>query len=143
MNSILAELENKLYDDYRFLSEDERKQLKKEQKKDPFDTIIELVGKYDALKVLLIQEENRLEEQTLQTENKLFRYTQVLMENGMKITEARQTSKNDFEQDLLQLQERRKQVQILKAGLHSVEYLLRLQYKRFDIQERGDGIVEK
>jgi hypothetical protein len=65
------------------------------------------------------------------------------MENGMKITEARQTSKNDFEQDLLQLQERRKQVQILKAGLHSVEYLLRLQYKRFDIQERGDGIVEK
>jgi hypothetical protein len=143
MNSLLAELENKLYDDYRFLSEDERKQLKKEQKKDPFDTIIELVGKYDALKVLLIQEENRLEEQTLQTENKLFRYTQVLMENGMKITEARQTSKNDFEQDLLQLQERRKQVQILKAGLHSVEYLLRLQYKRFDIQERGDGIVEK
>jgi hypothetical protein len=143
MNSLLAELENKLYDDYRFLSEDERKQLKNEQKKDPFDTIIELVGKYDALKVLLIQEENRLEEQTLQTENKLFRYTQVLMENGMKITEARQTSKNDFEQDLLQLQERRKQVQILKAGLHSVEYLLRLQYKRFDIQERGDGIVEK
>jgi hypothetical protein len=143
MNSLLAELENKLYDDYRFLSEDERKQLKKEQKKDPFDTIIELVGKYDALKVLLIQEENRLEEQTLQTENKLFRYTQVLMENGMKITEARQTSKKDFEQDLLQLQERRKQVQILKAGLHSVEYLLRLQYKRFDIQERGDGIVEK
>jgi hypothetical protein len=136
-------LENKLYDDYRFLSEDERKQLKKEQKKDPFDTIIELVGKYDALKVLLIQEENRLEEQTLQTENKLFRYTQVLMENGMKITEARQTSKKDFEQDLLQLQERRKQVQILKAGLHSVEYLLRLQYKRFDIQEREDGIVEK
>jgi hypothetical protein len=143
MNSLLAELENKLYDDYRFLSEDERKQLKKEQKKDPFDTIIELVGKYDALKVLLIQEENRLEEQTLQTENKLFRYTQVLMENGMKITEARQTSKKDFEQDLLQLQERRKQVQILKAGLHSVEYLLRLQYKRFDIQEREDGIVEK
>jgi hypothetical protein len=143
MNSLLAELENKLYDDYRFLSEDERKQLKKEQKKDPFDTIIELVGKYDALKVLLIQEENRLEEQTLQTENKLFRHTQVLMENGMKITEARQTSKKDFEQDLLQLQERRKQVQILKAGLHSVEYLLRLQYKRFDIQERGDGIVEK
>jgi hypothetical protein len=143
MNSLLAELENKLYDDYRFLSEDERKQLKKEQNKDPFDTIIELVGKYDALKVLLIQEENRLEEQTLQTENKLFRYTQVLMENGMKITEARQTSKKDFEQDLLQLQERRKQVQILKAGLHSVEYLLRLQYKRFDIQERGDGIVEK
>jgi hypothetical protein len=143
MNSLLAELENKLYDDYRFLSEDERKQLKKEQNKDPFDTIIELVGKYDALKVLLIQEENRLEEQTLQTENKLFRYTQVLMENGMKITEARQTSKKDFEQDLLQLQERRKQVQILKAGLHSVEYLLRLQYKRFDIQEREDGIVEK
>jgi hypothetical protein len=142
MNSLLG-LENKLYDDYRFLSEDERKQLKKEQKKDPFDTIIELVGKYDALKVLLIQEENRLEEQTLQTENKLFRHTQVLMENGMKITEARQTSKNKFEQDLLQLQERRKQVQILKAGLHSVEYLLRLQYKRFDIQERGEGIVEK
>jgi len=130
VQSIISELNDDLFDEYMYASKEEVDMLKLQKIKEPTDAIIELIGDYNTLKLLLIREENTLEEQTLKTENDMFKHQQKLMEKGMKITEAKQQSKVDLEPDLLRLIKVQKEIALLKASIHSTEYQLRLQFKR-------------
>lgn len=130
VQSIISELNDDLFDEYMYASKEEVDMLKLQKLKEPTDAIIELIGDYNTLKLLLIREENTLEEQTLKTENDMFKHQQKLMEKGMKITEAKQQSKVDLEPDLLRLIKVQKDIALLKASIHSIEYQLRLQFKR-------------
>jgi len=92
--------------------------------------ITTLIADYNTYKLLLIEEEYKLEKKELELEKIGLLHQKMLMEEGMKITEAKQQTKVHFKKDYEELASINRDIALLKANIHSVEYQLRLKFQQ-------------
>lgn len=96
------------------------------------DTAIPLlIEEYEATKLLLIEEEHKLETLSIEYNNKIIIRKTQLQEKGYKATESKERAQYELTEEKQKLLKIEKQIAILKANLHSIEYKLRLKFNQW------------
>lgn len=103
MSNLTSELDELLFDQYNQLSLEEVELLKLEAEKPIDSKIIELIGDYNTLKLLLIRQEHKKEQQQIDYDNHNLVLKKSYMFEGMKSTEAKERAKNDLANTKLEI----------------------------------------
>ena len=96
----------------------------------PDTAILFLIEEYEATKLLLIEEEHKLETLPLEYNNKILIRKTQLQEEGYKATESKERAQYELTEEKQKLIKLEKQIAILKANIHSIEYKLRWQFNQ-------------
>lgn len=142
MSNLTSELDELLFNQYNQLSLEEVELLKLEEEKPIDSKIIELIGDYNTLKLLLIRQEHKKEQQQLDYDNHYVVLKTGYMFDGMKSTEAKEQAKNDLANTKMEIINTEKQISILKANIHSIEYQLRLKFHQMKLTVENMHEVE-
>ena len=131
---MIRECSKELQDIFEKINKDNQDNLYVWSIQSPETIINGLISEYMTYKQLLIEQEYEYEKSSTEYEQSLFLLKNEYMEEGMKSTEAKEHAKTNLtskQGDLLCMQ---KDINMLKAGIHSIEYQLRLNFKRYDEQ---------
>ena len=131
---MIRECSKELQDRFEKINKDNQDNLYVWSIQSPETIINGLISEYMTYKQLLIEQEYEYEKSSTEYEQSLFLLKNEYMEDGMKSTEAKEHAKTNLtskQDDLLCMQ---KDINMLKAGIHSIEYQLRLNFKRYDEQ---------
>ena len=131
---MIRECSKELQDRFEKINKDNQDNLYVWSIQSPETIINGLISEYMTYKQLLIEQEYEYEKSSTEYEQSLFLLKNEYMEEGMKSTEAKEHAKTNLtskQEDLLCMQ---KDINMLKAGIHSIEYQLRLNFKRYDEQ---------
>lgn len=131
---MIRECSKELQDRFEKINKDNQDNLYVWSIQSPETIINGLISEYMTYKQLLIEQEYEYEKSSTEYEQSLFLLKNEYMEDGMKSTEAKEHAKTNLtskQEDLLCMQ---KDINMLKAGIHSIEYQLRLNFKRYDEQ---------
>ena len=142
MSNLTSELDELLFNQYNQLSLEEVELLKLEEEKPIDSKIIELIGDYNTLKLLLIRQEHKKEQQQIDYDNHNLVLKKSYMIDGMKSTEAKEQAKNDLANTKMEIINTEKQISILKANIHSIEYQLRLKFHQMKLTVENMHEVE-
>lgn len=145
MSNLISELPDNLFKQYTQISLEEAEMLQVDELK-PVDTcIIELIGDYNTLKLLLIRQEKEKERLSILYDNHHFILKDGYISDGFKSTEAKEHANNDLIQEKEEILEIEKNIQILKASIHSIEYRLRLKFHQMQIisNNRSQELLER
>ena len=135
MATMADRLRDELFDEYMSESMDQVAMLEDMQYKKATDAIIELIADYSSFKVLLAQQEYELEKRLIDYDSQYLITKKQYMEEGYKSTEAKEHAKDDLSSNMLKLHEMKRDIALLKANIHSVEYQLRLKYIQLKKEE--------
>ena len=128
MSTMCDKLSDELFDEYMSESQEQLDMLQLIQCKEASEAIIELIADYNSLKVILAQQEYELEKRLIDYDSQYLITKKQYMEEGYKSTEAKEHAKDDLSSNMLELHEMKRDISLLKANIHSVEYQLRLKY---------------
>ena len=92
------------------------------------EQILKLIAEYEASRVLLAEQEHQLETEQIYYEDEYLQLKEQYMADGMKSTEAKEHAKNDLLVRRRVILDSTKDISLLKANIHSIEYQLRLKY---------------
>ena len=133
MSNLTSKLSKELFQKYESISVEECDTLSLMEYGDIESMITTLIGDYNTYKLLLIEEEYKLEKNELELEKVSLLHQKLLMEEGMKITEAKQQTRVNFKKDYEELASINRDIALLKANIHSVEYQLRFKFQQLKI----------
>ena len=129
MATMCDRLRDELFDEYMSESQEQLDMLQHIRYKEASEAIIELIADYNSLKVILAQQEYELEKALIDYNS------QYLLNEGHKSTEAKEHANDDLSDTLLVLEDMKKDISLLKANIHSVEYQLRLKFIQLKKEE--------
>ena len=143
MTNLTTHLSEDLFKRYEEISLEEMDTLSLMEYGEIESMITTLIGDYNTYKLLLIEKEYELEKQELSLENDSFLFQKGLMNGELKITEAKQRTKSHFIEDYEELADIRKDIALLKANIHSVEYQLRFKFQQLKIYGRLEELEDE
>ena len=94
-----------------------------------------MIADYNSLKVLLAQQEYELEKELIDYNSQYLLKKEHYLGKGHKSTEAKEHANDDLSDTLLVLESMKKDISLLKANIHSVEYQLRLKFIQLKKEE--------
>jgi hypothetical protein len=105
-------------------------EIQSNENKDYEDRITELVSEYEATRVTLAECEYELELMKLRYDSQFISLKEQLMEDGYKSTEAKEHANEELTSEKMDLLTVEKDISLLKANMHSIEYQLRLKFQQ-------------
>ena len=105
-------------------------EIQSNENKDYEDRITELVSEYEATRVTLAEQEYLHDKQEVEYNTRLALLKAEFMEQGLKSTEAKEQAKNELLDKQMSLLKIEKDISLLKANMHSIEYQLRLKFQQ-------------
>jgi hypothetical protein len=105
-------------------------EIQSNENKDYEDRITELVSEYEATRVTLAECEYELELMKLRYDSQFISLKEQLMEDGYKSTEAKEHANEELTSEKMELLTVEKDISLLKANMHSIEYQLRLKFQQ-------------
>ena len=105
-------------------------EIQSNENKDYEDRITELVSEYEATRVTLAECEYELELMKLRYDSQFISLKEQLMDEGYKSTEAKEHANEELTSEKMELLTVEKDISLLKANMHSIEYQLRLKFQQ-------------
>ena len=105
-------------------------ELEYKETKDLEDVVTELIAEYEATRVLIAEQEYIHDKQEVEYNTRLALLKAQFMEEGLKSTEAKEQAKNELLDKQMSLLKIEKDISLLKANMHSIEYQLRLKFQQ-------------
>jgi hypothetical protein len=105
-------------------------ELEYNETRDPEDMVTELVAEYEATRVLIAEQEYLHDKQELEYNSRLALLKAQFMDEGLKSTEAKEQAKRELLDTQMSLLKIEKDISLLKANMHSIEYQLRLKFQQ-------------
>ena len=105
-------------------------ELEYKETKDLEDVVTELIAEYEATRVLIAEQEYLHDKQEVEYNTRLALLKAQFMEEGLKSTEAKEQAKNELLDKQMSLLKIEKDISLLKANMHSIEYQLRLKFQQ-------------
>jgi hypothetical protein len=105
-------------------------ELEYNETRDPEDMVTELVAEYEATRVLIAEQEYLHDKQELEYNSRLALLKAQFMDEGLKSTEAKEQAKRELLDKQMSLLKIEKDISLLKANMHSIEYQLRLKFQQ-------------
>lgn len=105
-------------------------ELEYKETKDLEDVVTELIAEYEATRVLIAEQEYLHDKQEVEYNSRLALLKAQFMEEGLKSTEAKEQAKNELLDKQMSLLKIEKDISLLKANMHSIEYQLRLKFQQ-------------
>jgi hypothetical protein len=105
-------------------------ELEYNETRDPEDMVTELVAEYEATRVLIAEQEYLHDKQELEYNSRLALLKAQFMDEGLKSTEAKEQAKSELFDKQMSLLKIEKDISLLKANMHSIEYQLRLKFQQ-------------
>lgn len=105
-------------------------ELEYKETKDLEDVVTELIAEYEATRVLIAEQEYLHDKQEVEYNSRLALLKAEFMEQGLKSTEAKEQAKNELLDKQMSLLKIEKDISLLKANMHSIEYQLRLKFQQ-------------
>ena len=105
-------------------------ELEYKETKDIEDVVTELIAEYEATRVLIAEQEYLHDKQEVEYNTRLALLKAQFMEEGLKSTEAKEQAKNELLDKQMSLLKIEKDISLLKANMHSIEYQLRLKFQQ-------------
>lgn len=105
-------------------------ELEYKETKDLEDVVTELIAEYEATRVLIAEQEYLHDKQEVEYNSRLALLKAQYMEEGLKSTEAKEQAKNELLDKQMSLLKIEKDISLLKANMHSIEYQLRLKFQQ-------------
>jgi len=105
-------------------------ELEYKETKDHEDVVTELIAEYEATRVLIAEQEYLHDKQEVEYNTRLALLKAQFMEEGLKSTEAKEQAKNELLDKQMSLLKIEKDISLLKANMHSIEYQLRLKFQQ-------------
>ena len=105
-------------------------ELEYKETKDLEDVVTELIAEYEATRVLIAEQEYLHDKQEVEYNTRLALLKAEFMEQGLKSTEAKEQAKNELLDKQMSLLKIEKDISLLKANMHSIEYQLRLKFQQ-------------
>ena len=105
-------------------------ELEYKETQDPEDVVTELIAEYEATRVLIAEQEYLHDKQEVEYNSRLALLKAQFMEEGLKSTEAKEQAKNELLDKQMSLLKIEKDISLLKANIHSIEYQLRLKFQQ-------------
>lgn len=105
-------------------------ELEYKETKDLEDVVTELIAEYEATRVLIAEQEYIHDKQEVEYNTRLALLKAEFMEQGLKSTEAKEQAKNELLDKQMSLLKIEKDISLLKANMHSIEYQLRLKFQQ-------------
>ena len=105
-------------------------ELEYKETKDLEDVVTELIAEYEATRVLIAEQEYLHDKQEVEYNTRLALLKAEFMEEGLKSTEAKEQAKNELLDKQMSLLKIEKDISLLKANMHSIEYQLRLKFQQ-------------
>lgn len=105
-------------------------ELEYKETKDLEDVVTELIAEYEATRVLIAEQEYLHDKQEVEYNTRLALLKAEFMEQGLKSTEAKEQAKNELLDKQMSLLKIEKDISLLKANMHSLEYQLRLKFQQ-------------
>ena len=135
MATMCDRLRDELFDEYMSESQEQLDMLQHIRYKEASEAIIELIADYNSFKVLLAQQEYELEKALIDYNSQYLLKKEHYLNEGHKSTEAKEHANDDLSDTLLVLEDMKKDISLLKANIHSVEYQLRLKFIQLKKEE--------
>ncbi len=105
-------------------------ELEYNETRDPEDMVTELIAEYEATRVLIAEQEYLHDKLEIEYNTSLSILKAQFMEEGSKSTEAKEQAKNELLDKQMSLLKIQKDITLLKANMHSLEYQLRLKFQQ-------------
>jgi hypothetical protein len=105
-------------------------ELEYNETRDPEDMVTELVAEYEATRVLIAEQEYLHDKQELEYNSRLALLKAQFMDEGLKSTEAKEQAKSELLDTQMSILKIEKDISLLKANMHSIEYQLRLKFQQ-------------
>jgi hypothetical protein len=105
-------------------------ELEYNETRDPEDMVTELVAEYEATRVLIAEQEYLHDKQELEYNSRLALLKAQFMDEGLKSTEAKEQAKRELLDKQMSILKIEKDISLLKANMHSIEYQLRLKFQQ-------------
>ena len=105
-------------------------ELEYKETKDLEDVVTELIAEYEATRVLIAEQEYLHDKQEVEYNSRLALLKAEFMEQGLKSMEAKEQAKNELLDKQMSLLKIEKDISLLKANMHSIEYQLRLKFQQ-------------
>jgi hypothetical protein len=105
-------------------------ELEYNETRDPEDMVTELVAEYEATRVLIAEQEYLHDKQEIEYNTKLSLLKAQYMDEGLKSTEAKEQAKRELLDKQMSILKIEKDISLLKANMHSIEYQLRLKFQQ-------------
>jgi len=114
---------------YHTIRGEELEQYENSMTQETVDQILQLIAAYTSSKVVLAEQEEKQEYQQINKDNQFLEIKKRYMEQeGMKSTEAKEHANKELTHLTIEITETGKQIALLKAHIHTIEKLLKLQY---------------
>ena len=105
-------------------------ELEYNETRDPEDMVTELVAEYEATRVLIAEQEYLHDKQELEYNSRLALLKAQFMDEGLKSTEAKEQAKSELFDKQMSILKIEKDISLIKANMHSIEYQLRLKFQQ-------------
>ncbi len=128
---------------YEQIQSEELRELNKKEEDDVEKAILQLIAKYNSCKLVLAEQEYQLQKHQLHYDEWMVDFKQQYMDEGYKSTEAKERAKIELKPQQEKIILIEKDIALIKADIHSIEYQLRLKYlqlKKEILLEGQDGM---
>ena len=143
MSNLTSKLSKELFEKYESISIEEMDTLGLMEYGEIESMITTLIADYNTYKLLLVEEEYNLEEKQLDYDSSFTLLKSQKMEKGYKSTEAKERANYELTEQKRGLLQIQRDISLLKANIHSVEYQLRLKFQQLKIYGRLEEIGEE
>lgn len=132
---IRTQFSNEINTRYETIKNNTLEALKNKEKEDTKKQITNLITEYEASKIILTEQEYKLDEKKLALTEALLNLKMQYMEDGHKSTEAKELAQQNTKDEQNEIRNIEKDINLLKANIHSIEYQLRLKYNQYNKEE--------
>lgn len=143
MSNLINELSEPLFKRYNEVSMEENDSLTILEYGEIESVILTLISDYNTFKLLLCEREYDLESKKIFYNDNVQQYQhKYMLEKGMKATQAKDKAKMTMKEVYNEIINIEKDINLLKASIHSTEYQLRLKFQQLKIYGNIDEVIE-